>query len=52
MNIIFEYLYRDAGNNKNFGSVIFSNHKGLSVEEIGAKIRADLNPIEAQRNYP
>jgi len=42
MNILFEYLYRDAGNNKNWGSVIFSNREGLSVEELTLKIRSGL----------
>ncbi|HEY9136482.1 MAG TPA: hypothetical protein VIM85_11910 [Pseudomonadales bacterium] len=32
MNILMEYLYRDAGNNKIWGNVIFSNH--LNVEAV------------------
>ncbi len=38
MNIEFEYLYRDCGNFKNFGWVVFANNRGLSAEEIHKKI--------------
>lgn len=34
MNIRFEYLYRDAGNFKNWGEVIFSNPSDLEAELI------------------
>lgn len=34
MNIEFTYRYRDLGNFKNHGSVIFGNQKDLSVEKI------------------
>lgn len=33
-NIKFEYLYRDADNFKNYGSVIFSNPDEISLVEI------------------
>jgi hypothetical protein len=42
MNIQFNYLYRDAGNHKVFGSEVFSNSVVLTVEEIELKIRANL----------
>ncbi|MBA3829665.1 MAG: hypothetical protein H0X33_12060 [Taibaiella sp.] len=38
-SIRFEYLYRDAGNNKNYGEVIFSNNLKLSLEEIERRIQ-------------
>jgi hypothetical protein len=34
MNIKFEYLYRDAGNYKNWGEVFFFNPNNLTVELI------------------
>lgn len=41
-NIQFNYLYRDAGNYKNHGSVVFSNPAILSLEEIDKTIRERL----------
>jgi hypothetical protein len=41
-NIQFNYLYRDAGNFKKFGSVVFANPDNLSVKEIGEKISENL----------
>lgn len=38
MNIEIEYLYRDAGNFKNFGSIVFRNRKGYSPEWIKQEI--------------
>jgi hypothetical protein len=38
MNIRFEYLYRDAGNNKRWGEVVFANQQGLDVNVIMAYI--------------
>lgn len=39
INILVQYLYRDAGNNKIWGDVVFSNRKNLdfSVLEKGIK---------------
>ena len=37
-NIKFNYLYRDAGNYKNFGYAIFSNPESISVDEIKDKL--------------
>lgn len=34
MSIRFEYLYRDAGNNKNWGEVVFANPRHLSAKAI------------------
>jgi hypothetical protein len=51
-NIKFIYLYRDAGNYKLYGEVIFSNHKDSTVSEIESQIRKHLidgeyfNPTE------
>jgi len=42
MAIIFEYLYRDGGNFKNWGEACFKNEQGLSLEEIDARIRECL----------
>jgi len=41
-NIKFNYLYRDAGNYKQYGSVILSNPDNLSLEKIEKQIRANL----------
>jgi len=32
MNVRFEYLYRDAGNFKNWGELVFSNPHNINVE--------------------
>ena len=37
-NIKFKYLYRDAGNYKNFGYAVFSNPESISVDEIKDKL--------------
>lgn len=34
MNIRFEYLYRDAGNFKNWGEVIFANKNNLDAKKL------------------
>lgn len=36
MNVRFEYLYRDAGNFKNWGEVVFSNPRNINVDLIAA----------------
>jgi hypothetical protein len=41
-NIEFSYLYRDAGNNKNFSSVIFANPNGLEIEALSQLIISKL----------
>ncbi|MBC7655505.1 MAG: hypothetical protein H7098_13650 [Oligoflexus sp.] len=41
-NIKFNYLYRDAGNYKFFGSVIFSNPYNLSLDNIQLLLK---NPL-------
>ena len=41
-NIKFNYLYRDAANYKNFGSVIFSNSQNLTLDELNAIIKSKL----------
>jgi hypothetical protein len=40
--IRFNYLHRDSGNYKKFGSKLFSNSDQLSLEEIEQKIRQNL----------
>ena len=42
MNIRFSYLYRDAGNFKNFGDANFSNPNELSLESLSARIKLAL----------
>lgn len=42
LNIQFNYLYRDAGNYKTYGSVIFSNKENLSIEFIKESILKKL----------
>jgi hypothetical protein len=37
--ILFEYLYRDAGNYKLYGSVVLNNHYLLSISQIEALIK-------------
>ncbi len=39
MNIRFEYLYRDSGNYKNWGDVVFSNKNNISVELLSSLFR-------------
>lgn len=41
-NIRFNYLYRDAGNYKIFGSEVFANPDGLKLGEIQGRIKALL----------
>lgn len=42
MNIKFNYLYRDAGNYKTFGFVIFANPNSILIEEAEKKFRNSL----------
>lgn len=42
MNILIEYLYRDAGNNKIWGEVIFSNKINFDVSILEANIKNGL----------
>ena len=39
MAIVFEYLYRDGGNFKNWGEERFKNEQGLSLNESGTIVR-------------
>ncbi len=45
-NILFEYLYRDANNNKQYGQAVFANEGGLPLAEIESRIRASLSDGE------
>jgi hypothetical protein len=38
-NIKFSYLYRDAGNYKQWGSVIFSNSEGLPLDTVAKALK-------------
>ncbi len=38
MNICFEYLYRDAGNFKNWGEVVFVNPNNLKPDELNSLV--------------
>jgi hypothetical protein len=42
MNIKFNYLYRDAGNYKNFNAIIFSNPKCYELEKIKVDLKNNL----------
>lgn len=42
MNIKFEYLYRDSGNYKNWGEVIFSNPESISVDFLTENVQSIL----------
>lgn len=46
MNIVFEYLYRDAGNYKNWESIVFSNPNFHSAETVRASIRQAMSNAE------
>lgn len=39
MNIRFEYLYRDAGNNKIYNNIVVTNKKGIETEVLKRRIR-------------
>ena len=50
MNVRFEYLYRDAGNFKNWGELVFSNPHNINVDRvksIAANVLIDqaCNPV-------
>lgn len=42
MNVKFEYLYRDAGNNKIWGEVIFGNSNNIDTSFLNHKIENNL----------
>src|SRR5690606_1346312 len=42
MMIFFNYLYRDAGNYKQHGSVVFGNPNNRRLNEVDQRIRAAL----------
>jgi hypothetical protein len=42
MNISFEYLYRDAGNNKIWSNVIFSNKTDIDLGKLDTDIKNAL----------
>lgn len=48
--IRFNYMHRDSGNWKKFGSKLFVNPDQLTLEEIEKKIRANL--IDQEYFYP
>lgn len=45
-NVKFLYLYRDAGNNKQYNEVVFSNESGMSIDHLRTTIENNL--IEGQ----
>jgi hypothetical protein len=42
-NIRFAYMYRDAGNYKQHGEIIFSNKNQLVLDEVEKQIRLFLS---------
>ena len=42
LNILFNYLYRDAANYKNFGSVVFANPDNVKIEEVATALESRL----------
>lgn len=42
-NLKFSFLYRDAGNYKDFGEVVFANPDHLAIDEIKQQILASCN---------
>lgn len=49
-NLKFEYLYRDAGNYKQFGQIVIKNPNGLDIKKINEDIRKKL--IDGEYFYP
>lgn len=43
-NVEFRYLYRDGGNYKKRGSVIFSNREGLDIDLAAERLRQGFLP--------
>ena len=57
MNVRFEYLYRDAGNFKCWGEVVFANPRNISADRVAAiaekVLRADsLYFVASEVNVP
>lgn len=42
LNIKLSYLYRDAGNYKQFGDIVFNNPENFTLDEINAKLKSLL----------
>ncbi len=42
MNTKLEYLYRDAGNNKKWGEVVFTNHKSINLGQLKSMFKEVL----------
>lgn len=42
MNVRFKYLYRDAGNYKNWGEIVFSNPQDADITAISSKAKKVL----------
>lgn len=42
MNVKLEYMYRDAGNYKRYGEVIFGNKNGISISTVKNVILSNL----------
>ena len=42
INIKFHYLYRDAGNYKNYGHLIFPNPNNIQIETLLKKLQENL----------
>jgi hypothetical protein len=43
MNVRLTYLYRDAGNFKNWGEVVFANPRNFSIAQVDQMIRDALD---------
>lgn len=41
-NILFNYLYRDGSNYKDYGSIIFSNLNNIALNRVEAIVRENL----------
>lgn len=42
MNVRFEYLYRDAGNFKNWGEIVFSNPRNINADLVSEMVEKVL----------
>lgn len=50
LNVKFEFLYRDAGNHKQYGSIVFTNSAGVPISLINKIITEHL--IDGLYFYP
>ena len=56
MNVELQYMYRDFGNFKNYGAVVFGNRSAVPItaihDELGRAFGDDLNFVAADLELP